>query len=468
MPLFTHKQRNVTTVSALIPILFLLGSVVIGNLWFSIDLRFILLVSALVAGVIAWFHGSTVDQLFETYSDKIKQAFPILLILMAIGGIVGTWMYCGTVPMLIYYGLELIHPKFLLVTAFIVTAIISTFTGTSWGSAATSGVAFLGIGTAMGIPAPMIAGAALSGAVFGDKISPISDTTNLCALASDVTVYTHIKSMIPNMLISALLSMAMFLILGVLTGETQVAVSQQQLSFQNDLSSMYDFNLLMLLPAIVVFVGGYKGFNPVILMIVSSVLAIFIGMVSNGFVFADGAISMFGGFNAKMTGIEATSKELLVLLNRGGFEGMLSGAVMYAILAIGFGSFLESYGALSKLMNSILSLVRSAFGLVLSSFAAGGILNAVSGNAAFSILTIGQMFKSSYDNKKLDRTILSRSMENSMTLLESLIPWHVSGIYMAGIFGVATLAYLPYAFFNLFGVIVYFILVNRSLRQTVD
>lgn len=465
MSLFKQKMRSATLWSSLLPIIFLIGSVVIGNLLFGIDLRFILLVSAVFAACIGWWHGVSIDQLFEVYSENIKRAFPILLILMAIGGIVGTWMYSGTVPMLIYYGLDLIHPNFLLVSAFVVTAVVSTFTGTSWGSSATSGVAFIGIGTAMGVPLPMVAGAALSGAVFGDKISPISDTTNLCALASNVSVYQHIRSMIPNVLISAIISILLFAILGMTLGSGNEALIDQQTVFQKDLSRMYDFNLFMLLPALIVFIGGYKGVNPVLLMISSCVVAIIIGISINGFAFIDGATSMFSGFNVNMSGESSISDQLLVLLNRGGFESMLSGAVMYAILAIGFGSFLDAYGALNKIMQGIVKMVNSSFGLVLSAFTAGGLLNAVSGNAAFSILTTGQMFKDSFDKRNLDRTILSRSMENSMTLLESLLPWHVTGIYMAGIFGVATLSYVPYSFFNIVGVIVYFVLIGRSLKR---
>src|SRR3989338_3995835 len=216
-----HEEKDLSLWVALAPILFMMTSVVVGHMILKIDLRFILLLSAIVAGCTAWLCGVKTDELFEVYGNNIKRAFPVLLILMAIGGIVGTWMYSGTVPMLIYYGLKILHPDFVLVSAFLVTAIVSTFTGTSWGSAATSGVAFIGIGASMGLPLPMVAGAALSGAVFGDKVSPISDTTNLCSLASDVTVYQHIRSMLPNVILSGILAAGGFFALGMFYSQHQ-------------------------------------------------------------------------------------------------------------------------------------------------------------------------------------------------------------------------------------------------------
>ena len=456
-------KKQISFSLSLVPLLAMVGLVVVGHLMFNIDLRFILLISAIIAGFVAYIAGIKVNAMFEAYADNIKRAFPVILILMSIGGIVGTWMYSGTVPYLIYYGLQFLHPNFVLVSAFLVTAMVSTFTGTSWGSAATAGVAFIGIGASMGIPLPMVAGAALSGAVFGDKVSPISDTTNLCSLASDITVYDHIKGMLPNVIIAGIISAVGFTLLGMFYSGTQAGGGEID-QILTDLERLYNFNVFMLLPAVVVFVGGYKGYHPVVLMTFSSVLAIIIGLLSNGFAPVDGAQALFTGFNIQMAGEGAVvSESLQVLLNRGGYEGMLVGAVLYAILAIGFGSFMEVSGALNRLMREMLNVVRTGYGLVLSAFMAGGILNAVSGNAAFSILTTGQLFKKPFKDNEISPRVLSRSMENSMTLLESLLPWHVTALYMFGIFGVATVEYLPFAFFNISGIVLFFILAWREV-----
>ncbi|MDX2361289.1 MAG: Na+/H+ antiporter NhaC family protein [Crocinitomicaceae bacterium] len=464
------SPREISIALALVPLVAMIVMVIIG-LRFEIDLKFILLVSAMIAGVVAYISGVKVPEMFDSYGTTIKKAFPAILILMAIGGIVGTWMYSGTVPFLIYYGLKFLHPDFILVSAFLVTAMVSTFTGTSWGSAATAGVAFIGIGSSMGIPLPMIAGAALSGAVLGDKVSPISDTTNLCALASEVKVYDHIKGMLPNVVIAGILSAIAFLVLGMYYSGTTDAGGNVE-SILSDLEYIYDFNLFMLLPAAVVFIGGYKGYNAVVLMISSSVVAILIGMLSNGFAPSDGVNSLISGFELKLPHVKGmaqpVSDQLTTLLNRGGFEDMLKGAVLYCILAIGFGSFMHVSGALDKLMKLLLSVVKSSFGLIVTAFVAGGMLNATSGNAAFSILTTGQLFTQPFADRGIEKSLLARSMENSMTLLESLLPWHVTAIYMWGVFGVSTMEYLPFAFFNIFGILLFFFLSWRTLKKNTN
>jgi NhaC family Na+:H+ antiporter len=231
-----------------------------------------------------------------------------------------------------------------------------------------------------------------------------------------------------------------------------------------DLDRIYDFNIWMLLPALLVFAGAYKGLHPVVLMISSCLLAVVVGWLSNGFSGTDGAQSLFNGFNITMTGEAGISENLLVLLNRGGMVEMLSGAVLFAILAIGFGSFLEAYGALDRIMRGLLTMVKSTYQLIIAAFFTGGLLNAISGNGAFSILTTGKMYVPSFNTYRLSRTLLSRSMENSMTLLESLLPWHVTALYMYKIFGVHPLEYIPFAFFNIAGILLYFWFAWRQSR----
>ena len=251
----TKNKKEISLGLASIPMIAMGILVGVGNLWMEIDLKFILLISTLVAGIVAYVVGISVDQMIGAIGNTIKKAFPVILILIAIGGIVGTWMYSGTVPYLIYYGLKILHPDYLLVTAFIVTAAVSTFTGTSWGSAATAGVAFMGIGISMGVPLPMVAGAVLSGAVFGDKVSPVSDTTNICAMASEIKVYDHIRGMLPNVILSAGVAIVAFLVLGFInSGAGSENEGAQEI--MASLDGMYNFNLVMLIPPIIVFVGG--------------------------------------------------------------------------------------------------------------------------------------------------------------------------------------------------------------------
>lgn len=472
------SKKDISVALASVPMIGMAVFIGVGNLWMEIDLKFILLLSTLVAGIVASVVGVKVQEMIGAIGDTIKKAFPVILILIAIGGIVGTWMYSGTVPYIIYYGLKILHPDYVLVTAFVVTAAVSTFTGTSWGSAATAGVAFMGIGMSMGIPLPMVAGAVLSGAVFGDKVSPVSDTTNICAMASEITVYDHIKGMLPNVILSGVLAIIAFTILGLFNGGSGEMNSGAQ-KIMTELNGMYNFSPLMLIPPVIVFAGGYKGYNPIVLMVSSSLAAIVIGVFCNGFLIQEGAQAMISGFNMEMThytlsiadtvseGVESldVTQILITLLNRGGFEGMMSGAVLFTIIAIAFGAIMEVSGALHKLMHLLLHGVKSSISLILSTFVSGAILNGITSSATFSILTVGQLFRDSYREREIPLPMLSRSMENSMTLLESLLPWHVTAVYMVATLGVPTLSYLPYAFFNMAGIGLFFILSYRTLKH---
>ncbi|MCH2225474.1 MAG: hypothetical protein MK066_11955 [Crocinitomicaceae bacterium] len=463
----TMTIRKISLPLALSPIIIMVLLIGWLNLYLGIDLRFVLLLSSIGAGVVAKIVGVSIKEMLDSFAQNVQKSFGAILILISIGGVVGTWMYSGTVPYLIYWGLMLIHPDFILVTAFLVTACVSLFTGTSWGSAATAGVAFMGIGIGMGVPSGMLAGAIISGAVLGDKFSPVSDTTNICALAVDITVYDHIRGMRLNVLLSGAIAILAFVILGMMNGGVESNSLGGGLII-SELNGLYNFNVLMLLPPLVIFMGGYKGYNPVLVMISSCFVAIIIGMFVNGFSLAIGANSMMKGFQLAsiVPDNESFSEISRTLLNRGGFEGMTSGAVLFCFLAIAFGSMLEVSGALNRLMKAMLSGVKSSFGLVYTAFFAGATLNGVSGSAMFSILTVGQLFSPTFKERKIPLNVLSRSMENSMTLLESLLPWHVTAIYMSTTLGVKTTEYAPYAFFNVLGIALFFVLIRKIRKKT--
>ncbi|MFT5857941.1 MAG: NhaC family Na+:H+ antiporter [Flavobacteriaceae bacterium] len=458
-------KKEISLGLAVLPMLIMGALVGVLHLWLEFDLKFVLLLSTIAVGITGYFLGFKLKRLLDDFADNIKKAVPVILILIAIGGIVGSWMYSGTVPYLIYLGLSALDPSYVLVTGFVVTALVSVFTGTSYGSAATSGVAFMGIGYSLGIPLEMVAGAVLSGAVLGDKVSPISDTTNICALASEITVYQHIRGMLPNVLISASIAIIGFLILGS-TITPQTGDSNQVTEIITQLESIYSFNLFMLLPAVVVIVGGFKGYSPVVVMVSSSLVALIVGAISHDFPLVDGAQSMITGFSTTMIETDfVLSETLSTLLNRGGFEGMMSGAVLFTVLAIGFGSFMQTLGAFDRIMKALFSIIKSTFGFITTTFFAGATLNGVSGSGTFSILTIGQLFRGSFRERKIPLPVLSRSMENSMTLVESLMPWHVTGVYMAYTLQIDTLDYAPYALFNSAGIVMFFILTRLDIRR---
>ena len=470
-----ESPKEASLGQALIPFLLMIVFVIGGSTVLKLPLKFTLLLSALAAGIMAYFLGIKVPEMIDGIGKTLRKAMPAILILLAIGAIVGTWMFSGTVPYLIYFGLKLIHPDYLPVTAFIITALVSTFTGTSWGSAATAGVAFMGIAASMHVPLPLVAGAVISGAVFGDKVSPVSDTTNICAMATEISVYEHIRGMLPNVVIAGLMASVLFLIFGWMYGGVSSA-SGSELEIIQQLESMFNFNPIVLLPPAIVFLGGYKGYPPVVLMITSSLVAIVIGVFLNGFNLIDGTLALVSGFNLEMITsafhmvmLAPEDREIPVtivkLLNRGGMEDMMMNAVLYCVLAISFGSIMEQAGGIKRIMTEIFKTIRSSFGMVVAAFVSGGLLNGISGNATFSILTIGQMFRDGFVERKLPKSLLSRSMENSMTLLESLIPWHVTALFMASTLEIPTWQYAPFAFFNIAGIILFFFLSAITVKK---
>ncbi len=462
------EKKPVTTFMAFLPIIFMAFMVYFGNILFGIKLEFILLLASLVAALVGLKCGYTWEELLDAYTKKFAKAFPAILILVAVGGVVGTWMYSGTVPMMIYYGIKLLHPKFVVVTAFVVTAIVSTFTGTSWGSAATSGVAFMGIAGSMGIPLPLVAGAVISGAFFGDKVSPVSDTTNLNAMAAEISVYEHVRGMLPNVTMSAIIAIIGFTFAGSYFYNGNTEISAATLKILTDLESIYHFNIFMLIPPIIVFGGGYFGASALLLMLASSVVAMFVGSFSNGFAFADAAVALISGFNVNMApGVNLAdfSPRLLGLLNRGGFTSMMAGSVLFCFLAIPFGSFMEVTGCLHKIVEQLSKAIKGPYSLIVVTFFSGATINAITGNGQFSIITTGQLFKESFKEKHIPLNVLSRTSENSMTLLECLLPWHVTAVYMASTLGVPTVEYLKWSFFNILGIVIFFILQYRLAKK---
>ena len=219
----------------------------------------------------------------------------------------------------------------------------------------------------------------------------------------------------------------------------------------------------MLLPPIIVFGGGYFGFPALLLMLASSVVAMVVGTLSNGFIFTDAVTALLQGFNvsmAEVTGVSVAdlSPRLLGLLNRGGFSSMMSGSVMFCFLAIPFGSFMEVSGSLDRIVEQLSKIIKGAYSLIVVTFFTGATINAITSNGQFSILTTGQLFKENFKKKNIPLNVLSRTMENSMTLLECMLPWHVTAIYMASTLGVQTTEYIKYSFFNILGIVIFFII----------
>ena len=345
---------------------------------------------------------------------------------------------------MIYLGLKLISPQIFLVTAWAITAIVSTATGTAWGSIATAGLALMGIAGEMGVPLGMAAGAVIAGGVFGDKMSPLSDTTNLAPMICKVDLFDHIRHMFWTTIPASLVGLVIWFIVGQgLTVSAENSVSIAQLSA--NLSAIYNFNLLLLLPPIIVIVGAMRRMPTVPIMLLSSVVAIVLGMGFHGFSFANGVSACVGGFKVNMVtaagAVDAIAAENVVkLLTRGGISSMMT-IVNTIICAYAFAGIVAKIGCLEVILHSLANKVDCRWKLVGITIICGVLLTFATGVASVPIIMIGFLMGDMYKDMGLHGVNLSRTLEDCGTMLIPFVPWGALGIYYMDILGVSVSQY---------------------------
>lgn len=450
--------KPISTLLAFLPIVFVLALATAGTLLWNLNIEWVLIIGSILTAGIAYWQGYRWKDMEEAMSNKISEAWTGVLILMLIGAIVGTWMYSGTVPMLIYYGIKWLNPSYVPLTAFIVAALVSLFTGTSWGSAATAGIAFMGVAKAVGAPLPLVAGAVISGAYLGDKNSPVSDTTVLSAIGAKTDVYSHVNAMLRTSVPAFIIASIGYLILGFNVKSTDVSLASDASQILTNLKDLYNFNIFLLLPAVVVFGGGILKFPPVPLLVAGSFTALILGSITQEFSFVSGVKSMITGFNISMTSIDISTVNTTLqgLINRGGISSML-GSVLFVTCSMTFGALLQLTGAFHKILEALLKLIHGVTSLIAVTWSLALIINTSVSSAQFTFLTLGPIFQSTFAKYKLNKAILSRTMEEGATLTEPLIPWTVTGIYMATTLQISTFEYLPYALFNISSILAMFV-----------
>lgn len=457
----TLKDKKINVFWKLFPILFILIGVLVGTVRFNVPIEFILIVGTLICCIIAYIGGYKWKDMEDIFVKKIASTWIGVLILILIGAIVGTWIYSGAVPMLIYYGIKWINPSFIPVTAFFVTAFVAIFTGTSWGAAATSGVAFIGVAEATGIPLPLIAGAIISGAYVGDKNSPISDTTVLSAMGAGSSLLEHLKAMMMITVPAVVVTSIIFIILGLnASSNIDIKTIEGTKEILNSLESMFNFNILLLLPAVIVFVGSFKGLSPIITMFFGSLLALILGAIFQDFGFLDSINAFISGFKVSMSNISSSEipPNLNNLLNRGGMLSMMP-TVLFLISALTFGAMLQLIGSLQAILDILVRVVKGVRSLLAVTWVTTFLVNSSVNSTQFTFLTLGPIFQNIYKKYKLHPSALSRTMEEGGTLTEPITPWTVTGVYMASTLGVETLQYLPYSFFNISSIIIMFVYI---------
>ena len=448
---------------ALTPILVMIIGLALGVGYMKLKVEPIILIAALVAGGIAWRLGYSWSELQEGVIEKISSSLPALMILWAVGLLIGSWLFSGTIPMIIYYGVDLISPQYLVLTAFIIAAIISTVTGTSWGSAGTVGVAIMGIAQGLDVNLAATAGAVVAGAYFGDKLSPLSDTTNLAPIAAGSELYEHIRHMFYTTIPATIVAIAAYLFFGSEAASSGANVSESVLALQGQLDKIFHWNIILLLPVLFVLAGSVLKWPTIPVMIIASLFSVLLGVIVQDFSFKNGFTSVMTGFNVTMSGINMEfSKDITKLLNRGGVSSVNSTTIL-VICAMGFAGIISKTGMLTKVLHTIMARVKSTAGVIISTIGSCLTVAFVTGSSYLSILIPGEMFKDFYKEKNLAAKNLSRTLEDSGTVIVPLIPWSAAGAYMTATLGVPTVDYLPWAILNYMGVVFAIILALTGI-----
>lgn len=445
-------KRKPTTWQALLPIIFMFVVLGVGRGLMGLQTEPLILIATIVAGGMAYYLGYSWKEMQDAIVEKIGAAMPAMLILWSVGLLVAGMMFCGAVPMIIYYGIQLVNPKFMLVTSFLGAALLSIVTGTSWGSAGTIGVAMMGIAGGLGVSLPATAGAVVSGAYFGDKLSPLSDTTNLAPMAAGAELYEHIVHMLYTTVPATVAALVVYLIMGFSSTGTTVASETAEI-MKEQLSAMFHFNPIILLPMVVVIVGSILKWPTLPTMAGAGFLGIFLGVVVQGFSLADGFAALINGFKVTMTNFSGeAAPQIISLVNRGGVSSMMGTSIL-VFAAMCFAGIVSVSGMLNKVLELLLNRVKKTAGLVCSTIAACLTVALTTGNSYLTILVPGQLFKDAYKKMGLAAKNLSRTLEDSGTVLVPLIPWSSAGAYMASTLGVEVVAYFPYAVLCYAGII---------------
>ena len=446
------ERKKPTLAQALTPIIFMVVALALGYGVLKIKAEPILICSAFIAGIIALQLGYKWDDMQNAIVEKIASSLPATLILWSVGLLIGSLMFSGSVPMIIYYGVQMINPKFIILTAFLSSAVLSVVTGTSWGAAGTIGVAMMGIAGGLGVSLPATAGAVVSGAFFADKLSPLSDTTNLAPTAAGSELYEHIKHMLYTTVPAALLAMVVYLFVGLNASGDLVRPESVQL-MMDQLDTMFNFNIILLLPFVLVVLGSVRKWPTIPTMLGTSLLTVVLGAIVQGFSIVDGFTSLISGFDITMTGFTGTpTEEVIKLINRGGVASVTSTTVLI-FCAMGFAGIVSVSGMLDVVLDLLMSKVKSTAGIIISTIVSCFTVAFVTGSSYLSILVPGELFKDVYPKKNLHPKNLSRTLEDSGTVLVPLIPWSAAGAYMTATLGVDTLQYLPWAILNYTGIV---------------
>ena len=452
-------KSSLSIKTALLPLLVLIGLLafnvfVYGDDALSGSNQFILLFGGAVAAMVGFANKISYAIMLDKVADNLKSVTGAILILLFVGALAGTWLIGGVIPAMVYYGLQILHPSIFLPACVIICALISLATGSSWTTSATVGIALIGIGKALGVPVGMVAGAVLSGAYFGDKLSPLSDTTNLAPAMAGADLFTHIRYMTHTTVPSIVVTLIVFIILGIGFSAEGSANSQELLTAMNE---VFTINLFLFIVPILVIVMIVKKTPPLVALFAGTLLGALAALIFQQDLLlslsGESSLSLFGTYQVIIdaitvsTEIETSSPELSDLFQSGGMQGML-GTIWLIICAMVFGGVMDAIGALATISTALLSMAKSTFQLFASTVASCLAINITASDQYLSIVVPGKMFEKAYQDRDLAPENLSRTLEDSGTVTSVLIPWNTCGAYQSGVLGVDVSQYFFFAIFN--------------------
>jgi len=458
----TKKIKQPTLLDAMIPLVTLIVLLSASVYFFGEDSSYganqiVLMFCAGIAALVAIKNGIKWEQIEEAIVKGISMAMGAMLILLTVGGLIGTWIQAGIVPTMIYYGLMILSPDWFYAASCLICAVIALSIGSSWTVAGTIGIGLIGIASGLGLSLEITAGAIISGAYFGDKMSPLSDTTNLAPAVTGTDLFAHIRHMTWTTIPSLLIALTLFVIIGLNSDSSGNASSLNETLVV--LQDKFYISGILLLPLLLVLFLAMNKFPALATIFIGALVGGVFGIIFQSeliiaFVnqpeLSDSAALLKGVWMAIANGFTSNTGNEIIdsLLSRGGMSSMLV-TLWLIITAMAFGSVMEVSGLLQRIVKSVLSMVHSTGSMIAATVATCIGTNIMASDQYMAIVIPGRMYKLEFEKRGLDPKNLSRVLEDSGTITSPLIPWNTCGAFMAGTLGVATFAYLPFCFFNL-------------------
>lgn len=438
-----RQTRKPKMWEACIPVFVLLFTMVMGTIVWGIEPHVPLVLSCIATALMAAVCGYNWEAIITGALDSIKSAVEALLIIMCVGMLIGSWVWAGTMPAMVYYGLEMISPGAFLVVGAILCGVVGLATGSSWTASGTVGVALMGVAMGLGIDAPIAAGMVISGAYMGDKISPLSDSTNVAAAAAGTPLYDHVGAMMTTTIPSFCLALVGYGIVGAIVIDKDGYDPTLAQGIQDAIADTFNLSPWLMIPVLVVLYGAIKRIPAIPSLLLAAAFGCAIAMIAQGATLAEVLGALQYGYEADTDNAIADK-----LLNRGGIDSMMW-TISLIMFALAYGGMLEKCGFVETLMGGFVKRVKTLGGLVASTIVTGIICDVILTDQYLAIMIPGRIFSHEFERRGLSRSFLSRTTEDGATLWSPMIPWNGCGAYQSATLGVSNWAFMPWAFMNL-------------------